>query len=65
MQRSQAIEKWGRMRETTTEHFKFTPRTTLYAFFWAFVVPFGVYSLVKWERRRKDRLAGREERPLL
>ena len=53
------------MRETTTQHFKFTPRTSLYAFIWAFAVPFGVYSLVKWERRRKDRLAGRKETPLL
>lgn len=59
-----AIEKWGLMRESTTEYFKFTPRTTLYAIIWAFAVPFGVFELIKWERRRKDRLAGRKEAPL-
>ena len=59
-----AIEKWGRMRETTVEHFKFTPRTSMYAFIWAFAVPFGVFNLIKWERRRKDRKAGRKETPL-
>ena len=52
------------MRETTTEHFKFTPRTSAYAFIWAFAVPFAVFSLIKWERRRKDRVAGRKETPL-
>lgn len=64
-QRSLAIEEWGHMRETTVKHFKFTPRTSLYAFIWAFAVPFGVFSLIKWELRRKDRMAGRKERSLV
>ena len=52
-QKSNAIEKWGKMRETTVEHFKFTPRTSAYAFIWALALPFGIYSLIKWHRRRK------------
>ena len=54
LQVSQAIEKWGRMRETTVDHFKFTPRTSAYAILWAVAVPFGLFSLIKWHRRRKD-----------
>lgn len=61
-QRSNAVERWGSMRETTVNHFKLTPRTTAYAILWAGIVPFGLYSLIKWHVRRKDRLKGIEPR---
>lgn len=60
IERSIAIEKWGLMRERTVEHFKFTPRTSAYAILWAILVPCGIYNLIKWERRRKDRAKGRK-----
>ncbi|KAL5457405.1 hypothetical protein EMCRGX_G034657 [Ephydatia muelleri] len=54
IERSNAIEKWSRMRERTVEHFKFTPKTSFYAIFWAALVPFGLYNLIKWDLRRQD-----------
>lgn len=65
IERSNAVEKWGRMREQTVQHFKFTPRTTTYCLIWAFLVPYGVLSVIKWERRRRDRMKGRPIQPLL
>lgn len=59
-----AIEKWGRMRETTNKHFKFTPRTTAYVLVWAVLVPFGVWRFIRWDVRRRDRAEGREPRDL-
>ncbi len=63
-QRSQAIEKWGSMREKTAQHFKFTPKTTFYAVLWAGIVPLAVWSLIKWDLRRKDRNKGVTPRTL-
>lgn len=54
LQRSQAIERWGSMRETTNKHFKMTPRTSFYAILWAGLVPFGLLTLIKWDTRRRD-----------
>ena len=47
------------MRERTANHFRFTPRTTLYSVIWAGLVPFALYSAIKWERQRQDRKKGR------
>lgn len=59
VQRSNAIERWGLMRERTADHFRFTPRTTLYCIIWAGLVPFALYSAIKWERQLQDRRKGR------
>jgi hypothetical protein len=59
IERSNALEKWGKMRETTDRHFKFTRRTTLYCVIWAGIVPFALYQTIKWERQRKDIVKGR------
>uniref|UniRef100_A0A1X7VIU3 Complex I-B15 n=1 Tax=Amphimedon queenslandica TaxID=400682 RepID=A0A1X7VIU3_AMPQE len=62
--RSNAIEAWGRMRETTNQHFKFTPRTTAYCVIWALLVPIGIWKIIKWERQYKDRAKGRPPKDL-
>ncbi len=65
LQRDIAIEKWGRMREKTLQHFKFTPWTSFLAILWAGVVPLAFYSLLKWDLHRKDKNEGFKPRKFL
>jgi len=60
-----AIEKWGKMRETTHLHFKLTPKTSFLAIIWGVLVPGSFYYLMKWDLHRQDAAAGRELRDFL
>ena len=47
LQKDPAIERWNTIRETTTPHFKWTPKTVAMAIFWLGVVPGSLYKIVK------------------
>lgn len=48
------------MRESTHLHFKFTPRTTAVGVFYAFIIPYGVFQFIKWDKKRHDKEYGRK-----
>ncbi|XP_062510394.1 uncharacterized protein LOC134186434 [Corticium candelabrum] len=59
---SEAIERWGLMRERTFDTFRVTPKTAFYGFVFGLLVPAGIYSLLTWHKKRQDRLDGKPER---
>lgn len=56
--RDPAIERWGSMRETTQDHFKFRPRTVFLGVMWCAIVPAAYYFFLKWEIKQKHFLCG-------
>eukprot|EP00794_Sanderia_malayensis_P015520 gene15520-17103_t len=54
-----AIERWGKMRETTHLSFKLTPKTVFLGILWGVLVPGSFYYLLKWDLHRQDAKAGR------
>jgi hypothetical protein len=62
---SEAIEKWGLMKERTIETFRVTPKTSFYGVVFGLLVPAGIYSLITWHKRRQDRLDGKPPRKFI
>ena len=49
LQKDPAIERWMTMRETTTPHFKWTPKSFGLIAFWCGVVPYTMMHYVHQE----------------
>ena len=46
------IDRWARMRETTTQHFRWTPRRALQALVWGVAVPLALYEATVFQMVR-------------
>ncbi|XP_057307389.1 uncharacterized protein LOC130645420 [Hydractinia symbiolongicarpus] len=55
-----AIDRWMTMRETTTKHFKWTPKTFGLIVFWAGILPTSLYYFIKEEITNNYVAAGKE-----
>eukprot|EP00111_Clytia_hemisphaerica_P002894 TCONS_00008186-protein len=57
-----AIERWMTMRETTTPHFKWTPKSFGLIAFWCGVVPYAMMHYVHQEVKDRLEAEGKEAR---
>ncbi|KJE90135.1 hypothetical protein CAOG_01484 [Capsaspora owczarzaki ATCC 30864] len=62
MQKSPIVERWATMRETTVQHFRFTPRTTGISFLLMVAIPVGIYALTSLELKKQDEVSGQKRR---
>uniref|UniRef100_A0A7S2JJF0 Complex I-B15 n=1 Tax=Haptolina brevifila TaxID=156173 RepID=A0A7S2JJF0_9EUKA len=60
LHRNLAIERWAKYKEDYHLRFRFTGRRVFDIALWGFVVPFGIYTLIKSDQIKADETAGRK-----
>ena len=56
-----AIEKWAKFKEDYHLRFRYTPRRVFDIALWGFVVPIGVYYMLRNEHQRVERSNNRND----
>eukprot|EP01134_Creolimax_fragrantissima_P000992 CFRG0992T1 len=59
IKKSQAIERWGAMRESTIEPFVFTPKNTILSFIFAGLVPYAIFCGLLGSQHERDAELGK------